>query len=240
MKKTNIGFEPIHKDLLYTKIADAIMQYIRENDLKNGDKIPSERELAQEFNTSRNSVREALRVLERDHIIEVKMGKGAFITSEKAETSFYLTLWKVNYLELLEIKGILELQIIESLCGKLTKEQIDSLREPLERMEQGASMGIFMMKEDYIFHSRLRKMYPNNTMEQLLDNLIKALDASGSEVKNAASVWRETVPYHRDILNAMIENKPFAAREALSSIHQIDKRVLETLMENKKQGESGC
>lgn len=44
-----IKVKPIQHDLLYTKIADAIMEYIKENDLKTGDRIPSERELAQEF-----------------------------------------------------------------------------------------------------------------------------------------------------------------------------------------------
>lgn len=115
-----IKVKPIQHDLLYTKIADAIMEYIKENDLKTGDRIPSERELAQEFNTSRNSVREALRVLENDGIIEVKMGKGAYITEKKAENSFYLKVWKVNYIELLEMKSVLEMHIIRELCGNMT------------------------------------------------------------------------------------------------------------------------
>lgn len=234
MGKGNIGFKPIHRDLLYTKIADAIMQYIKDNNLKNGDKIPSERELAQEFDTSRNSVREALRVLEKDHIIEVKMGKGAFITSEKSEDSFYLKLWKVNYYELLEIKRILELHIIQELCGKLSPQEIESLNEPLTRLENGAEMGLFLQKEDFIFHSRLRKIYGNNTLEQILDNLIMALDMSGEEVSGAASIWRQTIPYHRSILNAMIENKPFQAEEAHRMIHSIDKQVLELQAANKK------
>lgn len=234
MGKSNIGFQPIHRDLLYTKIADAIMQYIKDNHLKNGDKIPSERVLAQEFNTSRNSVREALRVLERDNIIEVKMGKGAFITSEKTEDSFYLKLWKVNYYELLEIKRILELHIIRELCGKLDKGQIESLEEPLIRMENGAEMGLFLQKEDFIFHSRLRKIYGNNTLEQILDNLIKALDMSGEEVSGAASIWRQTVPYHRAILDAMVEDKPFQAEEAHRTIHLIDKEVWELQKNNKE------
>ena len=42
-----IKVKPIQHDLLYTKIADAIMEYIKENVLKTGDRIPSERELAQ-------------------------------------------------------------------------------------------------------------------------------------------------------------------------------------------------
>ena len=227
MGNGNIGFKPIHRDLLYTKIADAIMDYIKEDNLKNGDKIPSERELAQEFNTSRNSVREALRVLEKDKIIEVKMGKGAFITSEKREDSFYLKLWKVNYYELLEVKRILELHIIQELCGKLSQQEIISLEEPLRRMETAAEMGMFLQKEDFIFHSRLRKIYGNNTLEQMLDNLIMALDENGKDVSGAAEIWRQTIPYHRNILTAMIENKPFQAEEAHRIIHQLDRQVID-------------
>lgn len=238
MAKEHIAIKPIQRDLLYTKIADAIVQYIKDNELKNGDKIPSERVLAQEFNTSRNSVREALRVLERDHIIEVKMGKGAFITSEETEASFYLKLWKVNYIELLEIKCILELHIIEQLCGSLSEIQRQELEEPLLRMEQGAEMGIFLQKEDFIFHSRMRKFSGNSTMEQMLDNLVKALDDFGERLSGAAMIWRQTVPYHRDILNAMIENKPFMAQEAYAKIHHIDKGALELVQKIEHGGEA--
>ena len=179
-----IKVKPIQHDLLYTKIADAIMEYIKENDLKTGDRIPSERELAQEFNTSRNSVREALRVLENDGIIEVKMGKGAYITEKKAENSFYLKVWKVNYIELLEMKSVLEMHIIRELCGNMTQLQIDSLNDPMTAMEKGKQMGIFLQQEDYKFHSRIRKIYGNSTMEQVLDNLTKALDDYGKSLTN--------------------------------------------------------
>lgn len=227
----HIRVKPIQRDLLYTKIADAIMEYIKDNNLKTGDKIPSERELAQEFNTSRNSVREALRVLEKDHIIEVKMGKGAYITEEKEENSFFLRVWKVNYIELLEVKSVLEMHIVRSLCGNMTQAQIESLNEPMTHMEKGMQMGIFLQQEDYIFHSRIRKIYGNSTLEQMLDNLTKALDDYGKSLTGGENFWKETVPYHRDILNAMIENKPFAAEVAYEKICQIDKRVLELFEE---------
>lgn len=227
MGKEHIAVKPVQRDLLYTKIADAIIQYIKENGLKNGDKIPSERVLAQEFNTSRNSVREALRVLERDHIIEVKMGKGAYITSENTQESFYLKLWKVNYIEMLEIKSILELHIIENLCGNLTAAQAESLEMPLRRMEKGAEMGLFLQNEDFVFHSRIRKIYNNSTLEQMLDNLVKALDDYGRDLEGVSYIWRQTIPYHRQILDAMVKNRPFAAREAYIHIEELDRKALE-------------
>lgn len=59
MKKEIALMTPVSKDLLYVKIADAIHGYIRENNLKPGDRLPSERALSQQLGTGRHSVREA-------------------------------------------------------------------------------------------------------------------------------------------------------------------------------------
>lgn len=159
------------------------------------------------------------------------MGKGAYITEKKAENSFYLKVWKVNYIELLEMKSVLEMHIIRELCGNMTQLQIDSLNEPMTAMERGIQMGIFLQQEDYKFHSRIRKIYGNSTMEQVLDNLTKALDDYGKSLTNGEGFWKETVPYHREILDAMIEGKPFAAQAAYEKIFQKDKQVLELFEE---------
>lgn len=231
MGEDQVTVKPIKGDLLYKKIADAIIAYIKENGLKNGDKIPSERELAQEFNTSRNSVREALRVLERDHVIEVKRGKGAFITSEETETSFYMKLWQVNYIELLEVKAILEFHLIKSLCGNLTEAQIKSLEGPLVRLEHWAELGIYSQEDDSIFHNRIRKICSNSTMKQMLDSIVKSLEKYGGQLGGVSGIWCQTVPYHRELLNAMIENRPFAAHEAYRKIQDLDKEIFKLKQE---------
>ena len=89
---------PISKDLLYMKIADAISDHIQKNDLKPGDKLPPERELAARFQTSRHSVREALRVLENQGVITSQMGSGTYVARIQKESSIYLDLVKVNYI----------------------------------------------------------------------------------------------------------------------------------------------
>ena len=60
-----------------------------------------------------------------------------------------------------------------------------------------------------------------------MDNLIMALDENGKDVSGAAEIWRQTIPYHRNILTAMIENKPFQAEEAHRIIHQLDRQVID-------------
>ena len=56
---------------LYTRLADEIFNYIKSNRIKNGERIPSERKLAELFSSSRATVREAIRILENRGIIEI-------------------------------------------------------------------------------------------------------------------------------------------------------------------------
>ena len=104
--KNTVQIGPVSKDLLYIKVADAIFDYAKANELQAGDKLPSERELAKMFQTGRNSVREAMRVLENRGMIEVKTGLGTFLKEPPEEnSSVQLKLMKKNLFELQELKS---------------------------------------------------------------------------------------------------------------------------------------
>lgn len=64
--------------LLYTRIVDKICEYVKENEIAIGEKIPSERVLSNMLGVSRNSVREAIRELESKGIVQVQAGRGLF------------------------------------------------------------------------------------------------------------------------------------------------------------------
>ena len=81
MEKKTINLKPVEKESLYLKISDSIYSYIKVNDLQPGDKLPSERDMATMLQTSRNSVREALRILEDRGLIYVKTGSGVFVSN---------------------------------------------------------------------------------------------------------------------------------------------------------------
>ncbi len=78
MKKNDVLLKPVEKDSLYLKISDAVYSYIKMNNLQPDDKLPSERDMAAMLQTSRNSVREGLRILEDRGLIYVKTGKRSF------------------------------------------------------------------------------------------------------------------------------------------------------------------
>src|SRR5690625_1924677 len=64
---------------VYEEVLNEIQTYIEENELVDGDKLPSERELAEQLNAARSSVREALRAIELLGLIETKRGEGTFL-----------------------------------------------------------------------------------------------------------------------------------------------------------------
>lgn len=82
-----ISMKPIEKKSLYLKISDSIYRYIQMNNLQPGDKLPSERDMSSMLQTSRNSVREALRILEDRGLIYVKTGSGVFINNPYGENN---------------------------------------------------------------------------------------------------------------------------------------------------------
>lgn len=227
MDQRILTIQPISKDSLHRKIADAIVDYIQTNELKAGDKLPAERTLAERFSTSRNSVREALRVLENERIIEVRTGKGAFVTAGSPENVVSVRLWKVDYKELLEIKYLLERSLVEQLCYSKREIDLSSLEEPLAQMEDAAQQGLYLQKMDFIFHNRLRKMTVNSALEQLIDSLVKTLDSYGEVLKGADNIWISTIPYHRMILQGIEEHDLVKAGEACRMIYETDLHALQ-------------
>ena len=226
MDQRIMTIHPVSKDSLHRKIADAIIDYIQVNNLKKGDKLPSERTLAERFSTSRNSLREALRVLENEGIIEVRTGKGAYVLSGSPESMINVKLWRVDYKELLEIKYLLERSIVEQLCYHKGEIDLDNVETPLSQMENSAKEGLYLQKADFEFHSRLRHMTSNSALEQLIDSLVKTLDSYGEVLKGADNIWISTIPYHRLILEGIREKNFVKAGEACRSIYETDLHAL--------------
>ncbi len=75
-------YEEVHVGRLYEKIVEQIEKRVVDGDLRAGDKLPSERELAIQFGVSRTSVREAMKALSLSGLIELMPGRGTFITDQ--------------------------------------------------------------------------------------------------------------------------------------------------------------
>src|SRR5690554_4139090 len=115
--------------LLYQSVQEAIQNYINENDLKPGDPLPAESELARQLQVSRNSVREAVKALESIGILETRRGSGLFVKNFSfdpvLETLPYALLTDIDELvDLLEIRCILEVSMISSAIQMMTPDTL--------------------------------------------------------------------------------------------------------------------
>jgi GntR family transcriptional regulator, transcriptional repressor for pyruvate dehydrogenase complex len=131
-------FKEITYVRLYESVIEQIMNLIKNEELKPGYQLPTERELAEKLSISRGSLREAFRVLESRGIIKSKPGGGRFIREIKYDTFIHppnivLSLKKSSILELLEAREIFEIKIVKLAAQRATKEDIALIEKALNR-----------------------------------------------------------------------------------------------------------
>jgi GntR family transcriptional repressor for pyruvate dehydrogenase complex len=223
------NIQPIAKDFLHEKVTDALSSYIYRNRLKNGDKLPGERQLAKEFGVGRNSVRQGLCRLEEAGIIERVVGKGAIVRGEVNADSIQLKLMRVDYQDLLEIKICVEQLAIRRAAEHATEEQIVNLKKLAKDLCDLAEKGEFSVELDRKFHTALLECGGSSTLTQLVLSLIDSLNTYTKVLGNVSDIWVRTIPFHMDIVTALEQRQLNYAIAAHEYIYRYDMEVLNNL-----------
>jgi GntR family transcriptional repressor for pyruvate dehydrogenase complex len=154
------------------KIVEQVRDLIKEGRLKPGDKLPPEQVLAEEFGTSRPSVREALSALEILGITESRGGKGNFI---KDNFNFPLYEQKFRELEeeespfeLLEARKVLETEIVGLAAKKATEEEIATIQGSLNKMKDAMTNIPEIMEFDREFHINIARAAHNSLLFSMM------------------------------------------------------------------------
>ena len=154
-----ISMKPIEKKSLYLKISDSIYRYIQMNNLQPGDKLPSERDMSSMLQTSRNSVREALRILEDRGLIYVKTGSGVFINNPYGENnSLTIQLTNCTLTEMEELQNALDHEAVKNAMERGTIQEKDQLLATATEMVRLASDNLYSHVLDRSFHDSLYKI----------------------------------------------------------------------------------
>lgn len=155
-------FEPVAGSRVSTTIVAQIRQLIRAGDLQPGDRLPPERELAEAFNVSRVSVRDALRVLEALGLVEIRVGAagGAFVTIPHHEVvgesvANLLLLSSVEPEDVAETRLVMEMGIVTLAFLNATEDDLDELQEYCAIERQALSDGVYDRRYSEEFHANL-------------------------------------------------------------------------------------
>lgn len=236
----------VRSSYLYHEVAREIERYIVENDLAVGAVLPSERELASQLQTSRASVREAMRVLELVGLIRTRRSEPSVVGEVDLQL---LTEWVgrsiprswSTMLELLDVREVLEIRSAELAAENITEDQIAELRANIARTADRVSTNEPVLLQDIEFHSVIFRASGNAVMQRLTDLIGGLLADLRTQFLRESGRGEEMVRFHTDIAEAIINgdvaNAAAAMRTHMGSVkvvtHQLrDAQVAETDVES--------
>jgi GntR family transcriptional repressor for pyruvate dehydrogenase complex len=227
--KNKLNLKPLNKKKLYEEIALQIENLIENGELKVGNRLPAERELADIFNVSRNPVREAIRVLEEKQLLQSRPGDGTYvILKEKnsliAGLASTIQSEKIKLHEIFEFRRTIEPQICSLAAENATQEDIDTLREILKSQKNQIENGKSGIEDDKKFHISLARVGKNSILLKSIYILNDILDESRSEYLQSAERRRVSLESHEAILLAVERKKPKLAWELMfNHLNEIEK-----------------
>src|SRR3712207_1208577 len=123
---------------LYERLVEHVRAYVVEARLSVGDRLPSERELAERLGVSRASVRQAIVALEVQGILEVKHGEGTFLRSARVDTLPIAELadLKRRLPDILDAREAIEVKLAELAAERRTKSDLKAIHAAISKMEE--------------------------------------------------------------------------------------------------------
>jgi GntR family transcriptional repressor for pyruvate dehydrogenase complex len=220
-KEESMKFRKIAPVRLYESVIEQIMNLIKTNELKPGDKLPPERELAEKLSISRGSLREAFRVLESRGLIKSKPGGGRFIREIRKNghsntENIILSLEKSSILELLEAREIFEVKIAKIAAQKATPEDIEFIEKALNKVNEGEELKYGKETEsDTEFHLAIASASHNFVFVNIIKLHLDLLKETRGKTWQIPGRRKKQYQEHQAILQAIKEHNTRKAGEAM-------------------------
>lgn len=212
---------PIQPERLYEQIVGQIERRILAGELKAGDQLPSEHELAKQFAVSRTAVREAIKALREKRLVEIRPGRGTFIINGMPDAmrhslGLLMKFGSMNgFSNLVEVREILEPEIAALAATRITDEFITAMREAFEIMETALDNVEVFAEADLDFHLALAEATQNPIIPVLVDSIIDLLREQRKRIGLVDGGLQRGQSHHKKILDAVMRRDPQAARKAM-------------------------
>src|SRR4051794_9677441 len=217
-------FAPVSVARASSSIADQIRQAIVTGRLEQGQRLPPERELAEQFGVSRVTVRDALRALEAMGLIEVRVGArgGAFVTvptgSIVGQTmSDMMMMSAVTPEDIVEARLVVELGTVTLACARATDEDLAELQDLAERSQSALAAKTYTRELSWDFHALVAKAAHNGAIEGLTSSFRSSLSMHPIRTREGARAHSLTVEEHARIFEAIERHDGETARREMAT-----------------------
>lgn len=216
----------VRSERLSDKIVNQIINMIRDNSLKAGDKLPNEAVLAEQFGVSRGILREALIRLQSQGYIRRKTKDGTYIEeniqNKLMNESVNEILKKATYSDLLDFRETLELKMVERVIERASDDEIEELFEGLTAAESEE----VQHNMDHYFHYKLAQASRNVFFMNFIDTYYDLISEIASKAYRDQVRRNQIAEEHLAIVTAIAKRDKKAARKAvLHHIQMVDKKV---------------
>lgn len=230
------------KKKTYEVIMDKITEFFLTGNLKPGEKLPSERELASQFKVSRTSIREALRAMELNGLIEIRQGGGSYIKasdfqSRKEEITAAI-IKAENHLvyEMLELRRAIEVESAFLAAKRATSQDLQQLRSALEKMAHSPEDIELGLKADLDFHIGIVEATHNSIFIDLIHTLSEHMEDTIRATRRHRFTaeperYEDTMDEHKEIYLAIASGKGDKAKELMEGhITRIREELTESIV----------
>lgn len=222
-----MDFTPIKTKRLYEEIVEQIKQLITNGKLKPGDRLLAERELAEQFQVSRASVREAIRTLEMLGVIDIRPGEGTFVRSSETDDiirplAMFLAVERNSLLDMFEMRRIFETATASLAAQRATLEELDQIEAMLENMRERLNVQDPEKGEEFdaAFHYAVAEAAHNTLLTKLFKTVSEEFAKANSVARRQlyhgnAQNAQKIIDQHSEILEAIRSRSPITASEAM-------------------------
>ncbi len=218
-------YSPIQSVKVFEQIAEQIEKRILDGELHSGDRLPTERELAEQFHVSRTAVREAMKILAQKGLVDMRPGRGTIVIDGAHEAMqdsiglvMKLRLGEVGGSDnLVEVREILETEIAALAAARATEKEIAEMREAVKIMDESLNNANQYIAADNRFHEALAQATQNTLIFILINSIVNLLSEQRKQIFQVEGGPQRGQVHHKRILESVTMRDPEAARSAMRS-----------------------
>ena len=214
-------YHAVKTSRLFEQIVKQVEESILAGQLKPGDQLPAERDLAHKFGVSRTAVREAVKTLREKGLVEAYSGRGTFVTngtSQAIRQSLDMMI-RINQQEgsshLAELRQVLEPEIAGLAAPRIEEQLLATMREAVAIMDRNLHDPDAYVEADLDFHLALAEAVGNPLILSLLDSIVGLLREQRTRVFSVDGGPERGQFHHKKILAAVEKRDSGRAREAM-------------------------
>ena len=202
-------------------VAERIRTTIIDEQLPEGSRLPTESVLMDKFAVSRSTIREAMKLLQAENIVEIRHGLGSYVAANtglsKDPLGLSFTERERLLPELEEVRLLMEPGIAAMAAERRTEADLARIRQAAEEMEKAVEEGRGHNECDYRFHIAIAESTHNSVLHRIFPVIFEAIDEGYARTVNVSGSARSAVRLHRRILDAISQGNAEEAREAVRS-----------------------